>query len=141
MTRPGRDALRLLREKQAESCLQALRDLLAAGSSRGEAVFWNKDAFLQGMKARAPVKEIRLTPGDYGYRHFGMGQANMYTGRISTVSEVPGMRQAGTPRPELGEAFFALSVEQHFFIPAVTVLTVDRIASQPQASARHLSWR
>lgn len=47
-----RDALRLLREKQAESRLQALRDLLAEGISSGEAVTWNKDAFLQGMKAR-----------------------------------------------------------------------------------------
>ena len=133
--------MRLLREKQAQPRLQALRDLLAARSSRGEAVMWNKDAFLQGMKARAPVKEISLTPGDYGYRHFGMGQADMYTGLISAVSEVPGMHQAGRLRPELGEAFFALSVEQHFFIPAATVLTVDRIASQSQASARHLSWR
>ncbi|XGI78485.1 type II toxin-antitoxin system ParD family antitoxin [Enterobacter hormaechei] len=48
-----RDALRLLREKQAESRLQALRDLLAEGLSSGEAVAWNKDAFLQSMKARA----------------------------------------------------------------------------------------
>ncbi|MDZ7320082.1 type II toxin-antitoxin system ParD family antitoxin [Kosakonia sacchari] len=48
-----RDALRLLREKQAESRLQALRDLLAEGLSSGEAVTWNKEAFLQSMKARA----------------------------------------------------------------------------------------
>lgn len=48
-----RDALRLLREKQAESRLQALRDLLAEGLSSGGAVTWNKGAFLQGMKTRA----------------------------------------------------------------------------------------
>lgn len=48
-----RDALRLLREKQAESRLQSLRDLLAEGISSGEAVPWNKDAFLKGIKARA----------------------------------------------------------------------------------------
>lgn len=48
-----RDALRLLREKQAESRLQVLRDLLAEGLSSGEAATWNKDAFLQGMRSRA----------------------------------------------------------------------------------------
>ena len=46
-----RDALRLLREKQAESRLQALRDLL--GISSGDAKPWNKDAFLMKVKARA----------------------------------------------------------------------------------------
>lgn len=48
-----RDALRLLREKQAESRLQALRDLLAEGSSSGDAKPWNKDAFLKQVRARA----------------------------------------------------------------------------------------
>lgn len=48
-----RDALRLLREKQAESRLQALRDLLAEGISSGDANPWNKDAFLMKVKARA----------------------------------------------------------------------------------------
>lgn len=48
-----RDALRLLREKQAESRLQALRDLLAEGISSGDAKPWNKDAFLMKVKARA----------------------------------------------------------------------------------------
>lgn len=48
-----RDALRLLREKQAESRLQALRDLLAEGFSSGDAKPWNKDAFLMKVKARA----------------------------------------------------------------------------------------
>jgi len=48
-----RDALRLLREKQAESRLQGLRDLLAEGISSGDAKPWNKDAFLKHVKARA----------------------------------------------------------------------------------------
>ena len=48
-----RDALRLLREKQAESRLQELRDLLAEGSSSGDAEPWNKDDFLKQVRARA----------------------------------------------------------------------------------------
>lgn len=47
-----RDALRLLREKQAESRLQELRGLLAEGLSSGEAKPWNKDAFLNNVRAR-----------------------------------------------------------------------------------------
>ncbi|EOF5073607.1 type II toxin-antitoxin system ParD family antitoxin [Salmonella enterica] len=46
-----RESLRLLREKQAESRLQALRDLLADGLSSGEPVVWEKDAFLKQVKA------------------------------------------------------------------------------------------
>lgn len=57
-----RDALRLLREKQAESRLQQLRDLLAEGLSSGEAKPWNKDAFLNNVRARWQMKEIELTP-------------------------------------------------------------------------------
>ncbi len=47
-----RDALRLLREKQAESRLQELRDLLAEGISSGDAKPWNKDAFLKHARTR-----------------------------------------------------------------------------------------
>lgn len=46
-----RESLRLLREKQAESRLQALRDMLAEGLSSGEALPWEKDAFLRKVKA------------------------------------------------------------------------------------------
>ncbi|HBT4794288.1 TPA: type II toxin-antitoxin system ParD family antitoxin [Klebsiella quasipneumoniae subsp. similipneumoniae] len=46
-----RESLRLLREKQAESRLKALRDLLADGLSSGEPVIWEKDAFLKKIKA------------------------------------------------------------------------------------------
>lgn len=45
-----RESLRLLREKQAESRLQALRDMLAEGLSSG-AQPWEKDAFLRKVKA------------------------------------------------------------------------------------------
>lgn len=48
-----RDALRLLREKLAESKLQTLRDLLAEGLSSGEAQEWDKEAFLKTVRARA----------------------------------------------------------------------------------------
>ncbi|EAC1404693.1 type II toxin-antitoxin system ParD family antitoxin [Escherichia coli] len=46
-----RESLRLLREKLAESRLQALCDLLAEGLSSGEPVEWEKDAFLKKVKA------------------------------------------------------------------------------------------
>lgn len=46
-----RESLRLLREKQAESHLQALRDMIAEGLNSGEAQPWEKDAFLRKVKA------------------------------------------------------------------------------------------
>lgn len=46
-----RESLRLLREKQAESRLQALRDLLAEGLSSREPQAWEKDAFLLNVKS------------------------------------------------------------------------------------------
>ncbi|CND12581.1 CC2985 family addiction module antidote protein [Yersinia frederiksenii] len=52
-----RDALRLLREKQAESHLQSLRDLLAEGVSSGTPETWNKDVFLQRIKERVNLNE------------------------------------------------------------------------------------
>ncbi len=45
-----RESLRLLREKQAESRLQALRELLAEGLNSGEPQAWEKDAFLRKVK-------------------------------------------------------------------------------------------
>ena len=45
-----RDSLRLLRERQAESRLQTLRDLLTEGLSSGEPQAWEKDAFLRNVK-------------------------------------------------------------------------------------------
>ncbi|MDG0801615.1 type II toxin-antitoxin system ParD family antitoxin [Pectobacterium polaris] len=47
-----REALRMLREKQAESDLQTLRHLLAEGINSGEPQEWNKDEFLQKIRNR-----------------------------------------------------------------------------------------
>ncbi|RJT45156.1 type II toxin-antitoxin system ParD family antitoxin [Rahnella woolbedingensis] len=52
-----RDALRLLREKQAESHLQTLRELLAEGVSSGTPQEWDRDSFLQRVKGKADQKE------------------------------------------------------------------------------------
>ncbi|HHL2713223.1 TPA: type II toxin-antitoxin system ParD family antitoxin [Yersinia enterocolitica] len=52
-----RDALRLLREKQAESQLQSLRDLLAEGVGSGTPETWSKDVFLQRIKERVNLNE------------------------------------------------------------------------------------
>lgn len=43
-----RESLRLLREKQAESRLQALRDMLAEGLSSGEAQPWKRTRSTEG---------------------------------------------------------------------------------------------
>lgn len=48
-----REFIDSLREKQAESRLHELRDLLAEGIGSGEAKPWNKDAFLHDVRARA----------------------------------------------------------------------------------------
>ncbi|MBN3183035.1 type II toxin-antitoxin system ParD family antitoxin [Pectobacterium brasiliense] len=47
-----REALRMLREKQAESDLQTLRQLIAEGINSGEPQEWNKDGFLQKIRNR-----------------------------------------------------------------------------------------
>lgn len=52
-----RDALRLLREKQAESRLQQLRDLLAEGISSGAPQIWEEDTFLQRMKEKVKSRD------------------------------------------------------------------------------------
>ncbi|MEE3652283.1 MULTISPECIES: type II toxin-antitoxin system ParD family antitoxin [unclassified Brenneria] len=45
-----REALRMLREKQAESDLQKLRNLIADGLNSGEPQEWNRDEFLQKVR-------------------------------------------------------------------------------------------
>ncbi|WCG84997.1 type II toxin-antitoxin system ParD family antitoxin [Pectobacterium sp. A5351] len=47
-----REALRMLREKQAESDLQTLRQLIAEGINSGAPQEWNKDEFLQKIRNR-----------------------------------------------------------------------------------------
>jgi putative addiction module antidote protein, CC2985 family len=45
------ESLSLLREKQAESRLQTLRDILAEGLSSGGHLKWENDAFLKKVKS------------------------------------------------------------------------------------------
>ncbi|MBB1199323.1 type II toxin-antitoxin system ParD family antitoxin [Enterobacteriaceae bacterium 89] len=52
-----RDSLRLLREKQAESQLQALKRLLAEGLDEGTSQRWEQEAFLRKVKTRAGIKD------------------------------------------------------------------------------------
>lgn len=47
-----REALRMLREKQAESDLQTLRQLIAEGINSGEPQEWNTGEFLQKIRNR-----------------------------------------------------------------------------------------
>lgn len=54
-----RDSLRLLREKQAESRLNALKALLAEGLESGKPQRWEQDAFLKNIKARVAAKDER----------------------------------------------------------------------------------
>lgn len=86
-----REPLRLLRDKQAGSRLQVLRDILAEGLVCSEPAAWGKDAFLKKlMLARGlPVKTVKLTlkawqaledTWYYGYKHFGEEQVlNRYS--------------------------------------------------------------
>lgn len=54
-----RESLRLLRERQAASRLQALKQRLAEGLESGEPQLWEADAFLKNVKARAGIKDER----------------------------------------------------------------------------------
>lgn len=47
-----REGLRLLQEKNEQSQLQKLRELVDEGDNSGEAKEWNVDSFLAGMKAK-----------------------------------------------------------------------------------------
>ncbi|HBT2490116.1 TPA: type II toxin-antitoxin system RelE/ParE family toxin [Klebsiella aerogenes] len=72
-----------------------------------------------------------------------MVQADAYIGRIAAVFDVLTMHDIGTHRPELGEDICSLSVEQHmiYFVSSHSVVTVIRILSQSQDTARHEPWR
>ena len=98
------------------------------------------------------MKEIELTPKaeedlvaiwDYSFRQFGVVQADEYIGRIAAVFDVLAMHEIGTQRAELGEDIFSLPVEQHmlYFVSSHSVVTIIRILSQSQHSARHDPWR
>ena len=45
-----RESLRLLREKQAASKIEQLRQLLCEGEESGDPLSWNADDFIQRMK-------------------------------------------------------------------------------------------
>lgn len=98
------------------------------------------------------MKEIELTPKaeedleaiwDYSFRQFGVVLADEYIGRIAAVFDVLAMHEIGTQRAELGEDIFSLPVEQHmlYFVSSHSVVTIIRILSQSQDSARHEPWR
>lgn len=89
-----RESLRLLREKQAESRLQTLRNLLAEGLSSGEPVVWEKDAFLKKLKQAQslpvktlnshlkPVRILRIS-GITATTIFGEERADRYINQLS----------------------------------------------------------
>ena len=51
-----RESLRLLREKQAESKLKQLRELIKEGEASGDPLIWNAHDFLKQMKKRSHAK-------------------------------------------------------------------------------------
>lgn len=51
-----RESLRLLREKQAESKLEQLCQLIDEGVASGDPVVWNAQEFLKRMKTKSHVK-------------------------------------------------------------------------------------
>nr|EKX4053079.1 type II toxin-antitoxin system RelE/ParE family toxin [Enterobacter cloacae] len=53
------------------------------------------------------------------------------------------MHDIGTHRAELGDNISSLPVEQHmiYFVSSHSVITVIRILSQSQDTARHEPWR
>ncbi|MBW4204111.1 type II toxin-antitoxin system RelE/ParE family toxin [Enterobacter cloacae subsp. cloacae] len=98
------------------------------------------------------MKEIELTPKaeedleaiwDYSFRQFGIVQADAYIGRLAAVFDVLAMHDIGTHRAELGDNISSLPVEQHmiYFVSSQSVVTVIRILSQSQDTARHDPWR
>lgn len=117
-----RETLRLLREKQAESRLQALRDLLAEGLSSGDSVEWEKMRFSKKSKQvrGQPVKTVKLPPKPVG------------TWMISGILQVLMKIIFDTPRPEQGEHVLILPVERHiiYFLQTDYDIIVIRVLSQ-----------
>lgn len=97
------------------------------------------------------MKEVELTPKaeedleaiwEYSFRQFGIVQADAYIGRIAAVFDVLAMHDIGTHRAELGDNIYSLPVEQHmiYFVSSHSVITIIRILSQFQDTARHEPW-
>jgi toxin ParE1/3/4 len=95
------------------------------------------------------MKEIELTPMAtedleaiwfYSWREFGEQQADDYIGRLSHAFDLLARHDLGSPRPELGQGYYSLPVEQHilFFIPSDTRITLIRILNHAQDPGRHL---
>jgi toxin ParE1/3/4 len=80
--------------------------------------------------------------GCFGSSLFGVVQADAYIGRIAAVFDVLAMHDIGTHRAELGEDICSLPVEQHmiYFVSSHSVVTIIRILSQSQDTARHEPW-
>jgi len=148
-----RESLRLLREKQAESRLQALRDLLAEGLSSGEPVKWERMRFSKKSKqARGqPVKSVKLTPKAsqdledswfYCYHHLGEVEADTYINHISDIFRILGENSIGTLRSELGTYINASPFQRYiiYFLQTDTD-TIIRILSQHLDAGRHLNWQ
>lgn len=101
---------------------------------------------------RWQMKEIELTPKaeedleaiwDYSFGQLGVVQADTYIGCIAAVFDVLAMHDIGIHRAELGENICSLPVEQHiiYFVSLHSVVTIIRILSQSQDSARHESCK
>ncbi|EFK4424347.1 type II toxin-antitoxin system RelE/ParE family toxin [Escherichia coli] len=97
------------------------------------------------------MKTVKLTPKAsqdlediwyYGCSHFGEDQADKYINQISDIFQVMSDHNIGTPRPELGEYIFALSVERHmlYFLQTDTEIIIIRILIQHQDAGSHLNW-
>lgn len=98
---------------------------------------------MKGIELTPKAEEDLVAIWDYSFRQFGVVQAEEYIGRIAAVFDVLAMHEIGTQRAELGEDIFSLPVEQHmlYFVSSHSVVTIIRILSQSQDSARHDPWR
>lgn len=97
------------------------------------------------------MKDIELTPKaeedlaaiwDYSFRQFGLSR-RMSISASAAVFDVLAMYEIGTQRAELREDIFSLPVEQLmlYFMSSHSVVTIIRILSQSQDSAKHDPWR
>nr|UKE84908.1 type II toxin-antitoxin system ParD family antitoxin [Pectobacterium sp. PL152] len=119
-----REALRMLREKQAESDLKTLRQLIAEGINSGEPQEWNKDEFLQKSETgrEQPPDKIKLTPLAqqdleaiylYGLLHFNQERAEAYLETIEHTFTAIRHNKIGIERKELGPGLYSFPVARH----------------------------
>lgn len=95
------------------------------------------------------MREIEITPRAtedleiiwfYTRSKFGEQQADNYISRLSESFDLLARHKLGAPRPELGENYYSIPIEQHilFFIPSDTQITIIRILNHSQDPSRHL---